>query len=279
MNHDLTTTVLKSLDSAPSSGPTDISKRRAEAGLQQILATDVETSTNGSRVRTRRSRASWIALPFAAAAVAAGVTVVSGVATPDPAYASWTPEPTPLNAVEQKIAGDACIDPWRQEDLQSPQLVLAERRGEWVGVVYADAYPAVTTCLMYFPEGSDRVRNVHAGRSGGQGAIPVDGEFTDGSMSQFTETGLFGIGAYPTVSFNVGDVGPDVEAVTITSADGEEVDATVENGRFVAWWPGRVFGSDGSGQTGYGGPEPDLAYRITLRDGTVVNDAQTIRPE
>lgn len=78
------------------------------------------------------------------------------------------------------------------------------------------------------------------------------------------------------MSFNVGDVGPDVAAVTITTADGEAVDSTVENGRFVAWWPGRAFGDETEGN---GGPAPDLAFRLTLRDGTVIDDAQTIRPE
>jgi hypothetical protein len=277
MDHDLTTTALKSLDSAPSSHPDDSGRRRAEARLQQILATDPRPSANGPRARRRRTRASWIALPLAGAAVVAGVTVVSGPGDPDPAYASWTPEPTSLSAEEKEIAGGACIDRWWQEDLPSPRLVLAERRGEWVGVVYADAAPAVTMCLMYLPEGSSRPRNVHAGRSGGQGAIPVEGEFTDGAMSQITDPGLLGIGAADrTVSFDVGDVGPDVEAVTITTADGEEVDATVENGRFVAWWPGRAFGDETEGN---GGPAPDLAYRLTLRDGTVIDDAQTIRPE
>jgi hypothetical protein len=63
--------------------------------------------------------------------------------------------------------------------------------------------------------------------------------------------------------------------VDITTADGDIVHATVENGRFIAWWPGRAFGDEIEGN---GGPAPDLSYRITLTDGTVTDDAQPVLP-
>ena len=281
MHTDPHLNALRTLDAAPRGAADDASDRRAAARLEQILATDpTETPGSGAPASPRRStaRPRWLVLPAVTVAAVGALVIVPAVTRPDPAYASWTSVPTALTEAERTIAVTACLD--SDGSLTSAEPLLAERRGEWVGVVIAGetapGIPAVTDCLMHLPSGSDRADDVTWGSAGGQGAVPDGTEFTDGSISQFSDNGLFGLGARPTVSFNVGDVGADVAAVTIVDADGQTVHATVDNGRFVAWWPGRAFGNETEGN---GGPAPALTYDLTLRDGTVVTDAEPTLPQ
>ena len=271
MNHQELTRTFKSLDSAPRHPMDDVTQRRADARKAQILASTLPTSTLSP---ITRSRCRLWALPVAglAAATVAGMVLI-GTLTPTPAYASWSPTPTPLTAGERAIAGTACVD---SVDQTGAKVVLAERRGDWIGVAAITPYPGVVTCLVYLPVGANRADHVTSGYSGGQGAIPTKGEFTDGAISEFFQRGIFGIGTSPAVAFNVGNVGPDVAAVDITTADGELVHATVDHGRFIAWWPGHAFGNKTEGN---GGPAPELRYRITLTDGTVTDNAQFILPK
>jgi hypothetical protein len=55
------------------------------------------------------------------------------------------------------------------------------------------------------------------------------------------------------------------------------VDASVQNGRYVAWWPGRAFESGKA--SGEGGPKLILSYDLTLADGSVIHDAQPTLPK
>ena len=54
--------------------------------------------------------------------------------------------------------------------------------------------------------------------------------------------------------------------------------ASVQNGRYAAWWPGPAFESGPPMPSGKGGPEPILTYDLTLTDGTVIQDAQPALP-
>ena len=268
-DHDLIRT-LKTLDIAPHSEIDETSRRRAEARKEQILATPVlaQVSTRSSRPRRR-----W---PFAVAGIAA-IAVVGLIAAdtfrPVPAYASWTAGPTTVTAKEQAIAGAACIN---QARTPGADVVLAERRGEWIGVAAVTENFLTATCIVYFPVAASRAGEVLSATSGGQGAVPTGGEFTDGSISTFSGGGVFGLRTSPPVAFNIGDVGDDVAAVDITTPDGEVVHATVDDGRFIAWWPGTAFGDATEGN---GGPAPDLQYSITLDDGTTTHNAEPVRPE
>lgn len=271
MNQQELTRSLKSLDSAPDMDLDDVTRRRAEARKAQILASARPQSA--ARLTRARLWRRW-ALPIAgfAAAAVTGIVLV-GALTPTPAYASWSPTPTPLSTSERAIVGTACVDSAGQSDAD---VVLAERRGDWIGVAATTPYPGVVTCLVYLPIGANRADHVMSAFSGGQGAIPTQGQFTGGAISEFFQRGIFGIGTSPAAAFNVGDVGPDVAAVDITTADGEVVHATVDDGRFIAWWPGHAFGNKTEGN---GGPAPDLSYQITLRDGTVINNAEPVIPK
>jgi len=279
-NNDLFNT-LRSLDAAPRASSNEAFRQKAGARLEEILTTSPlgkhpspRRPSPGRRTTTSR----WWALPVVAVVAIGALVIVPTATRPDPAYASWTPIPSTLPQSERAIAVAACLD--SSSDVESAKPRLAERRGEWVGVVVTgqtDDEPVTVHCLMHLPAGGNHAGSVTSGTSGGQGAIPVGDQFTDGSISQFSGGGgLFNFEAQPTISFNVGDVGSDVAAVTIVDVDGETVRATVDDGRFFAWWPGRAFRNKTEGS---GGPAPALTYRLALRDGTVIDDAQPTLPE
>jgi hypothetical protein len=78
-------------------------------------------------------------------------------------------------------------------------------------------------------------------------------------------------GADRPASFTEGAVGRGVVGVTI-HAGARTITATVRNGRYAAWWPGRAFSDAAAQPSGEGGPEPLLAYDVRLADGTVKRD-------
>lgn len=272
MTNDLLTSALASLDPAPNRTLDDTARLRADARREQILANDPRLIPATTAPPRRRP---WIAVAAAAAAAIAVATAVTvgSLAPSDAAYASWTATPSALASAERGLAGDACLESGPKPDAD---VVLTERRGDWIAVVAVTDEPSNVTCLVYLPVGSTDPSHVLWASAGGQGAIPRGGEFTEGSLSEFRGWSIPGAGDSPTASFTVGDVGPDVAAVDILLPGGEVVHTTVADGRFIAWWPGRVFQTDADA----GQPGPiDLDYRVTLRDGTVVEDAQPIRPE
>jgi hypothetical protein len=75
----------------------------------------------------------------------------------------------------------------------------------------------------------------------------------------------------------IGAVGEEVAGVTI-HAGSLAVEASVQNGRYAAWWPGPAFEGGPPEPSGKGGPEPILTYDLTLTDGTVIRDAQPTLP-
>ena len=86
------------------------------------------------------------------------------------------------------------------------------------------------------------------------------------------------IGSSQTSSITDGAVGEEVAAVTI-HAGALTVDASVQNGRYAAWWPGPAFGTGPRKPDGEEGPRQlILSYDLTLTDGTVIHDAQPTLP-
>lgn len=272
MTNDLLTSTLASLDPAPQRVLDDTARLRADARREQILANDprsIPTTTTAPRRRP------WLAVAAGTAATAsiAGAVLVGSLTPSDAAYASWTAAPSDLAAAERGLAGDACLESGPQPDAE---VVLTERRGDWIAVAAVTDEPSNVSCLVYLPVGSTDPSHVQWASGGGQGAVPRDGEFTEGSLAEFREWTIPGAGTSPTASFAIGDVGADVTALDILLPDGGVVHATVADGRYIAWWPGRVFRTEAD--PGQPGPI-DLDYRVTLRDGTVVEDAEPVRPE
>lgn len=281
MTDDTDLTALRELDPAPAVELDEAARGRAAERLRTILATPLSEDRGEPQPVAplrRRHGVRWAATTAAAAAAVLAVSVTPSLLGADSdAYASWTPVAQRSAAGDRAIADAACRDAGL--DLVSPELVIAERRGQWLALLYTGADSTVATCLARLPLGSDDVGDVDLARAGGQGAVPVGAQFTQGPIFEnLGHGGLFGTGDRPTISLTLGDVGDEVAGVTIHTAAGEDVVATVADGRYVAWWPGRAFPDGADQPSGRGGPEPTFSYSITLEDGTVIADARYTSP-
>lgn len=261
------------LDSAPQGELDETEQIRANARLQQILASDPdnENAANGAIGKRRSRPARRIAAPIAlatVAAVTAMVVLLPGAGSKDAAYASWNAVPGSISSPDKAVADAACRD---RLDLSSPQLDLAERRGDWVVLLYTASEHMAGMCLAHLPAGAQKADSIDFSRGGGdQGFLPVAGEFTQGNIAEFRGGNIFGFGNRPEIALTHGNIGEDVASVTITTPDGQLVEATVQDGRYAAWWPGKAFGDEVEGN---GEPAPAISYTLTLKDQTVVKDA------
>jgi hypothetical protein len=266
------------LDAAPQAELDVTEQIRANARLQQILASDpgCESPANGPIGKRRSRPARRIAAPIALAAVAAitaTVVLLPGAGGNDAAYASWNAVPGSISSPDRAVADAACRG---RLDLASPQLDLAERRGEWVALLYTATEHMAGMCLAHLPAGAAKANDIDVSQGGGdQGFLPVAGEFTEGNIAEFRGGNIFGFADRPEIALTHGNVGEDVAAVTITTPDGQLVEATVRDGRYAAWWPGKALGGELEGN---GGPAPDISYTITLNDQTVIEDATPRKP-
>lgn len=264
----MTTAALRDLDPAPTTVLTDAERGRADAAFARILATPshgpVPEKTNRPRQRLTRLLVP-VGLAFAAAA-AVPALLLGG----DSAFASWTPTPEPLTGGAAAEAATACRAALAATD-QGERIVIAERRGGWTYVLLAGP-DSEATCLM--PEGLvDQEDPAADAREGFMGSYTSD----PGEAPTLARSGIIGYGAAGSVPtdglWDFGDheewitdvrgyVGRDVTGVIVHTPIGTDVDASVANGRFAAWWPSAKPSSEN--------PEVDGAwtYTVTLADGT-----------
>lgn len=258
----ITDRMLRRLDAAPPLD--DVQRRRAQAARHRILASDPAAPVTVAAPARRRARARWVAIPAAAAAVAAVSWVLPGqLGGAHPAYASWTAAPGVLDEADRQVADAACRDQLR---MPAPVPVVTERRGEWVALLYTGG-DLVGACLAHVPPGAGEAGHVTSGAASGSDVAYDDGVgdgHTEGAFFQFggaTEAG----GEVPTVSFTEGRLGPEVDGLTIETPTGTEVEATITGDRYVAWWPGPAFAGGPDDESGAGGPAPAVSY--LLRSG------------
>ncbi|MCO8275880.1 hypothetical protein M1L60_35410 [Actinoplanes sp. TRM 88003] len=249
---------LRALDVA--TPPTFEQYERAAATLDRIVATPPDPPR---RVFFQR----WMLVPALAAVVAVAVIVVPWGRS-GRAYATWTPVPVPLSAAETDLVGAACRDDMRiyqYLDLNRADLVLAERRGEIAALVYRHDDPAsIGFCLARNLPGSDDVDDVktsYAGSSGSFGQAPR-GAFTEGALTVDPDG----------FSITEGMAGPDVVGLTIRT-EGLTVQASVRDGRWVAWWPGQALVEVGRGEW----RDEPRSYDVLLNDGRTIPNARPAR--
>ncbi|MER7420214.1 hypothetical protein ABT346_26100 [Micromonospora peucetia] len=264
-------TALRSLDAAGT--PTAEQHQRAAATLERIVATApaADPTHPGAAAPVRRPRRRLLLIPVAAAALTAAAVVLPGGGDGGRAYASWTPVPTALTTAEIDTVAPACRKRLRggSLDLERARLVLAERRGEHVALLYRTDDPDISgSCLARNLQGDDDVDDVDVGIGGSSGpALPAPARgFTQGAIADYRDA-----------SITDGAAGADVAGVTI-HAGNLTVQASVSNGRYVAWWPGAALELDHDQPSGEGDARPIITYDLTLTDGTVVHDAQPTRP-
>ncbi|WP_402469585.1 hypothetical protein [Isoptericola aurantiacus] len=182
------------------------------------------------------------AAAFGVAAVAVGVTLSSTLGA-TPAYATWTPVPVTVDAAEAaEQAGSCPVAAHAITDGDDPQVtevpltpVLAETRGDYTYVVLAgdDAYGDCFVTAV--PDGGEDVFTSDAAEAplaepDARGLVVAQGgtaSWSGGEAGEGAVTSVFG------------RAGAEVESVTVASADGELVEATVSDGWFAAWAPGQ----------------------------------------
>ena len=228
MDHDLSR--VATLDPAGRREPTDEQWQRSRARLEQTMTKTMEV---------RRPRARRLAIGLAAAALlAAGVTLAVPAALPDgdAAYASWTPVPDSMPDADALAAADECARSWTEDGTGTAgKIVLAERRG-------------VTVLLLMWLRGGPLIKCSSLGTGHPAGAerlsddrnaeppLPAAGRVTLGGGM-----GASGVGGR-WYSEAAGRVGPGVTGVDIAMAGGRTVRASVRDGWWAAWWPGREGG-------------------------------------
>ncbi|MEO7270263.1 MAG: hypothetical protein ABIW49_13755 [Knoellia sp.] len=252
---------LRSLD-AGFEVPSDPSRRA------DTLASILSSPADAPRRPVRR----WAALGAVAAAAVTGAMVLPTL-TAAPSYASWTARPDTVTAAESALVREACLDqqgPSIGDGFSSTKdlgVQLVERRGDFVTMLLSKRTPdrlvASVYCLAQLPVGSTDVSDVQTGATGG-GGLPAP------SARQFTQGGISSFGGDDGASITEGEVGTDVVGLTL-HADGHDVVATIKDGTYAAWWPGKAF-TDLSGPSGKGGPQPAITYDVTYADGTVARD-------
>ena len=239
-------------------------------------ATAVSGASSASVVpitsRRRRSPVRWL-LPAAAAAALVGAMVIAGQPGEKAAYASWTPDPTPVSGEVLSRAEAACRAGWTESSSRDTDLpaelrpttkaedlatVVAEQRGDYLFLAMAADDGSTTQC--FFDAGAPSRPH---GMTGGAATAstpppavlaPEQIEGSGGGAASGPE------GSY---AFSVGRVGDEVKGVTV-HADGTDVRATVTNGHFAAWWPSKPVQEPA--------PSPILRFDVTLADGTVRSD-------
>lgn len=245
---------LRSLDPARGRGAGD--GPAAQVLLTRVLDAPRVGSADGAarRAGRRDRRALWAVGAGVAATVAAALLVVQPWSTP-PAFATWTPVPEQVDASALDNFADQCA-PGSDSDQSSAEVIVAEERGR---VTFVVELTAVNLRHCLFVDGG-----FHS--SGLANLLSQPGEIAPTEVQSFLAVGS-GVGEQAHTSI-VGRVGEDVVAVEVhpretvvapgaVPAAGvpEVVTATIGDGYYGAWWPGRT---------------EEFELTIHLADGTVV---------
>jgi hypothetical protein len=263
----ITTAALRDLDPAPTTALTDAELERADATFARILATPHHDQAPEESDRPRRRRRLVLAGLVGAAGAAVPALLLGGGS----AFASWTPKPEPLTAAAATEAATTCRAALQVPD-QGERVVIAERRGGWTYVLITGP-EAEGACLM--PDDlvghQDPADHREEGFFGTYDTDPV--EAPTPARDRIVETESMA-GSVPTpghwpfrndegwFSWVEGYVGSDVTGVTVHTPVGTDVEASVANGRFAAWWPSDQPSSENLEVMGA------WTYTVSLADGS-----------
>ena len=229
MNNDLIDQSLRALDPMPDEVPTD--SLRAQRALDGIVV-DRPARRSRSRTVTRLALAGGVA-----AALALSAVIVPGMSGTPVAYADWTTTATPIDRAEALAGMSTCFDKNIDVPSELPDAVIGEQRGPWTFIALSWANGESGSCLFRAaPESGEEALGMAFFRGaptkiGGRpllvptpdsieanGLLPL--EQSEGDLYQLT-----------------GASGDDVTRVVIHAGQLGEVEATVQDGRFAAWWP------------------------------------------
>ncbi len=192
---------------------------------------------------------------IAGSATAGAIAAVVLVGGSQPAFAGWTAAPTTPSTAQSATASDSCATSLANAPTlagvasSSWQPVITDVRGPFTIVLYASGDSAAT-CFTGpgFTVVNRRSANAamasvsSTGQSSGTPGGTISGStrlsvLSGGDIDQLTVANLVSSadGAYTLVD---GQVDSSVTGVTLVEADGSQVQASVEDGWLLAWWPG-----------------------------------------
>ncbi len=166
-----------------------------------------------ARSRRLPSRPVLGALGLSCAAAAAGAAILLG-SSAAPAFAGWTASPTAPHPGQLAAAAQQC-------STGAGTPLLTDTRGPYTASIYADG----STCV----EGNGIT--ISSSRSGDGKASVTAGTIELNGAGEVDSSGN-------ALTMVDGPIGAGVTGVTIARSDGSSVQATVENGWYLAWWPG-----------------------------------------
>ncbi len=259
--------VLRSMDPA-SPDLTDVQRARGEE-LLTSLTTQPESITPPTPIRRARM-ARWLVPAAAASVLVVGSLFVPNPTVTPPAFADWTPKPTPVAEPLLSKSAENCRNAWARsenpDDPQSPiikpetaRVVLAEQRGSHIFVAMVTDTGADAQCMA---NDNGSVHSLSSGAPTDEYSHPTVAptEITGGSVGYSLE----GTEGYAYVQ---GEAGDQVREVTIRWGD-QTVNATVSDGHYAAWWPVTTDDLPLGGTI-------DVVLDVTLADGTVLKDVDT----
>ncbi|MCL3816978.1 hypothetical protein [Aeromicrobium wangtongii] len=257
--------VLREMDPAPIL--TDDERHRAAATRDRILSTPgVEHVPTGAERKKRHRGRALVAAAIAATAAVGVPTVIGGGS----AFASWTATPQPLSRSNAAAAATTCQSALGIDD-QRARVVMSEKRGGWTYVLL-ESPAGEAACLM--PEDLIGSTDSGARKKGFFGTFVTDApeapalapDAIDEDVSMGGSVSLPGRLPFTSTdgwfTWVTGYVGSDVTGVTVHPPVGPDVEATVSQGRFSAWWPAGEARGDNPGVSGA------WSYTVTLADGT-----------
>ncbi len=202
---------------------TDLREALRARAAQVPAAAAVRLAHLDYRPRTRHLRPPVAIGALAGAAAAAGTlaVVISLGAGASNAFAGWSPKPTKAAPGQLAAASAACRH--SQSSVAGLPLALADTRGPFTFAVYANS-ESTASCI----EGPSFVL-LSESQASSPVTVPADRVML--SSLRRSERGGHAFG------FTYGRIGTAVSAVTLVLDDGTDVQATVANGWFVAWWP------------------------------------------
>lgn len=216
-----------------------------------ILAQPREARGPRRLLPRRLLMASASALAVAVAVILVGAPMLG----PASAFATWTSVPSPVDPAFARAMHDNCalrpipvddpnVDDQHLAELLAQQQIFAElplvvmdQRGRAAVALFAERLPdgqASVLCLTV----AENVGSPPAAGGGGSGTGAFETPAA-GPLRLFTahrndsEAGTFT--AY------AGSIGPEVVQATVERNDGQVVTASVANGYFLAWWPGKSY--------------------------------------
>ena len=254
---------------------------QTEPGATELLEGETPLDVLPTRAQVIRRRVFWAIGGIAAAAALIGIGSVF-IPRADPVVdvnSQWTAEPSEVTAADLAVAIASCQD---ELSPAAGSLLAAERRGNAVALMQEAEDNGHDFCLLALEPGAKSHTLILSGWSGFDEPVVVGSDELVNDAVFFTGTGFGGPN-----TITGGTVGDKVVGVTFHVGQ-LVVEATVEDGSFLVWWPQDVpveqggFGKQSeddeylvpdTGPEDYEGLTPGeqaMTYDLHLKDGTTL---------